>query len=607
MSYNQQISKLGIDVEELNWREHSPDLVDYRGIPITDTYFQGWQSADQYAYDVRTGKIKAGKQAKNAVDRYIVDRFTRDDLDWCTEEVDMFLVFSNSLAHTKGKLMGKPLLLMPWMIFIMANVYCWYYNSGEREGERRFSKAFLMVARGNAKSMLCSLQSMWNMEISPNGEPAAFCVARNEDQAGIVFRDAKSMLKRGDPELRKRYRIMGKEILSLNMNEGFFKALPNDPEAVDGKRVAFGICDELHAHHNSTLSNTLINGAGATVDSLIFFISTAGINLDGPCVNERNLVRDINSGLVRSDSYFGIEYAIDIDDGDSWEDEEVWIKANPALGHAVRLNHLRDELVRAKQTATNRRDFLTKYCNIFVNTNDSPYMDLLVLQQRCATEGLVFGDYIDEECYLGLDLAQTFDLAALSLIFPTDDGGITIFQKHYFPAGQYDTLPPQKQEMYTQWEEDGHLTFTDSFSIDFEYIKDDIRWAHKMFDVQTVGYDPYAGTQLALSMEKENIDMQEVRQGFLSMSEPAKLFQKLVAEGLVKYQETDKCFEWCVANSVCSADKNENIKVHKSSDKPHDKVDSVVALITGLALAKVKERTDKPNPYKKRGLITIGG
>lgn len=607
MSYNQQISKLGIDVEELNWREHSPDLVDYRGIPITDTYFQGWQSADQYAYDVRTGKIKAGKQAKNAVDRYIVDRFTRDDLDWCTEEVDMFLVFSNSLAHTKGKLMGNPLLLMPWMIFIMANVYCWYYNSGEREGERRFSKAFLMVARGNAKSMLCSLQSMWNMEISPNGEPAAFCVARNEDQAGIVFRDAKSMLKRGDPELRKRYRIMGKEIISLNKNEGFFKALPNDPEAVDGKRVAFGICDELHAHHNSTLSNTLINGAGATVDSLIFFISTAGINLDGPCVNERNLVRDINSGLVRSDSYFGIEYAIDIDDGDSWEDEEVWAKANPALGHAVRLNHLRDELVRAKQTATNRRDFLTKYCNIFVNTNDSPYMDLLVLQQRCSTEGLVFDDYIDEECYLGLDLAQTFDLAALSLIFPTDDGGITIFQKHYFPAGQYDTLPPQKQEMYTQWEEDGHLTFTDSFSIDFEYIKEDIRWAHKMFDVQTVGYDPYAGTQLALSMEKENIDMQEVRQGFLSMSEPAKLFQKLVAEGLVKYQETDKCFEWCVANSVCSADKNENIKVHKSSDKPHDKVDSVVALITGLALAKVKERTDKPNPYKKRGLITIGG
>ena len=228
-----------------------------------------------------------------------------------------------------------------------------------------------------------------------------------------------------------------------------------------------------------------------------------------------------------------------------------------------------------------------------------------MLQQKCAVDGLDIANYIDHECNLGLDLAQTFDLAALSFVFCTDDGGVSIFQRHYYPAGQFHTLPPQKQEMYTQWEEDGHLIFTDSNSTDFEYIKDDIRWAHKMFDVKSVGYDPYAGTQMALSMEKENIDMQEVRQGFLAMSEPAKLFQKLVADGLVKYQSSDKCFEWCIANSVCSADKNENIKVHKSSDKPHDKVDSVVALITGLALAKVKEPSEKPNPYKKRGLVLL--
>ena len=605
MSYQQKISKLNIDIGSFNWREHSPDLVDYRGTSISDTYFQGWQAADQYAYDIHTGIIPAGKEVKNCVARYIIDRCTRDDLDWCIEEIEMVILFSNGLSHAKGKLMGKPLLLMPWMIFILGNVYGWYVNDGDRKGERRFSKAFTMVARGNAKSTLCSVQSLWNMEISPNGEPASFCVARNEDQAGIVFRDAKGMLKRGDTHLRRRFRVMGKEIIGLGINEGFFKALPNDPEAVDGKRVAFGICDELHAHHSSTLSNTLINGAGATIDSLIFFISTAGINLDGPCVNERNLVRDINMDLVAEDSYFGIEYAIDINDGDDWEDEAVWIKANPALGHAVRINHLRGELVRAKQTATNRRDFLTKYCNIFVNTNDSPYMDLLELQIKCANDDLNLADYIDGECYMGLDLAQTFDLAALSLIFPNDEGGVDVFQKHYFPEGQFKTLPPQKQEMYSEWEEQGHLIFTKSNSTDFEYIKDDIRWAYKMFKAQSVGYDPYAGAQLANQLSEENIDMVEVRQGYLSLSEPAKLFQKMVSEGKVNYQSSDKCFEWCVANSVTSEDKNENIKVHKSADKPHDKVDSVVALITGLALAKVREPTTKKNPYRERGMIII--
>lgn len=604
MSFQQKISKLDIDIEAFNWREHSPDLVDHRGTPISDMYFQGWQSADQYAYDVHTGIILAGKEVKNAVARYICDR-VRDDIGLYSEDIDMVIRFSNGLAHAKGKLMGKPLLLMPWMIFILTNVYGWRWITGENKGDIRFNKAFCMVARGNAKSTICSVLSLATMLISPNGEPAAFAVARNEDQAGIVFRDAKNMLKRACTHIARRFRCMSKEIQSLGKNEGFFRALPNDPEAVDGKRVAFGICDELHAHHNSTLSNTLINGAGATVDSLVFFISTAGINLDGPCVNERNLVRDINSSLIPDDSYFGIEYAIDINDGDSWEDEKVWIKANPALGHAVRISHLRSELVRAKQTATNRRDFLTKYCNIFVNTNDSPYLDLLEVQENCSVEKMYLKDYIDKECYGGLDLAQTFDLAALSLIFPNDIGGVDIFQRHYFPKGQFKKLTPQKQEMYSQWEEDGHLIFTNSNSIDFEYIKDDMRWAKKMFDLQCVGYDPYAGAQLSIAMSDEGFTMVEVRQGFLSMSEPAKLFQTMVAEGTANYQATDKCFEWCVANSVCSADKNENIKVHKSDDKPHDKVDSVVALITGLALAKVREPTVDKNPYRERGVLTI--
>lgn len=604
MSYKQKISKLNIDIEAFNWREQDPDLVDYRGTPISDTYFQGWQAADQYAYDIYTGKISAGKQVKASVCRYIYDR-TRDDLDFNAEEIDMVIMIANSLKHAKGPLMGSPLLLMPWMIFFVANLYGWYFNSGDRKGDRRISKAFLMVARGNAKSTICSVLSIVTLLTSPNGEPAALVVARNEDQAGIVFNDAKAMLKRGCTHIKRRFRIMGKQILGLGKNDGYFRALPNDPESVDGKRVALGVCDELHAHHNSTLSNTLINGAGSTVDSQIVFISTAGINLDGPCINERNLVRDINSSLVSEDTYFGIEYAIDIEDGDRWDDEEVWIKANPALGHAVRINHLRSELVRAQQTATNRRDFLTKYCNIFVNTNDSPYMDIIELQNNCSTEGLNIADYIDKECYLGLDLAQVFDLAALSLIFPTDDGGITIFQRHYFPAGKFQNLTPQKKEMYAEWEESGHLIFTDSNSTDFETIKEDIRWAHKMFDTQCVGYDPYAGAQLANQMDKEGFTMVEVRQSFLSMSEPAKLFQTLVADSLVKYQSTDKCFEWNVSNAVCSQDKNENIKVHKSIDKPHDKVDSVVALITGLALAKIKEPTKKKSPYKRRGLIKI--
>lgn len=604
MSFQQKISELNIDIEAFNWRERVPDLKDFNGTPIHDTYYQGWESADQYAYDVYTKKIVTGKEVYNAVCRYIYDR-CRSDLDYSSEEVDMTIIYSNQLAHAKGKLMGKPLMLMPWMIFFIANLYGFYFNEGERAGDRRFSKALLMVARGNAKSTICSVLGTITQLTSPNGNPQSFVVARNEKQAGIVFNDAKGMLKRGCTHIRRRFKILSKEMTGLGMNEGYFSALPNDPESVDGQRVAIGICDELHAHHNATLSNTLINGAGATVDSQIVFISTAGINLDGPCINERNLVREINSGLVNEDSYFGIEYAIDVAQGDQWDDPETWIKANPALGHAVRRSHLEGELVRAKNNPINRRDFMTKYCNLFVNTNDSPYLDLMEVQEKCASNTLNLKDFIDKECYLGLDLAQTFDLAALSLIFPDEFGDVAIFQFHYFPIGSFERLTVTKQQMYTTWEEDGCLKMTDTIATDFDVIQGDIEWAAKMFDVQCLGYDPYAGSQLANKLDEAGITVVEVRQGFQSMSEPAKLLQKLVAEGRIKYQASDKCFEWNVANAVCVTDRNDNIKVSKSPDKPHDKVDSVVALITGLALAKVQEPVTKKNPYKTRGLLII--
>lgn len=362
------------------------------------------------------------------------------------------------------------------------------------------------------------------------------------------------------------------------------------------------MADELHAHNTGDMLDTLITGTSATVDPIIFMISTAGTNLDGICVQERNLLRDINSDIQAEDSYFGVEYAIE--DDDNWEDEAVWEKSNPSLGHAVNKNTLRSELARAKQNITAKKNFLTKYCNIFVNIQDSPYMDLSELQINCAKDNLDIRDYKGRECYLGLDLAQRFDLAALAILFPEEDGSMTAFMRHYCAYGALKKLTAAKYEMYLQYEHDGHLVLTDGNSTDFNFIKDDIRWAAKAFDIQMVGYDPYAATQLAMELENEGIEMVEVRQGFAQLSEPAKLFQTLVANSRFNYQSSDKCFEWCISNAVMSTDKNENIKVHKALDKPHDKVDSVIALITGLNPESLKE-PKKKNPYRKRGMIIL--
>lgn len=562
---------------------------------------QSWLCADQYAHDVLTEKIPSNSHVKSACARYIHDREFRKDLELRENESQDVIDFANKLKHIKGKLAGKNILLMKWMIFVLVNMFGWYYTDGERVGERRFIKTLVLVARGNAKSFLASIACAYTLLTSPNGAPAGYSVARTAKQASIVFNDAKKMLRGAEWEVASLFLHKAYETLTP-VNDGEFRPLASEAQSMDGLRVAIGIADEVHAHNSADMVETLITGTSATVDPIIFMISTAGTNLDGVCVQERNIVREINADITTEDSYFGVEYSIE--DEDNWEDEVNWIKANPSLGHAVNINTLRSSVVSAKQNLSAKKNFLTKYCNRFVNIQDNPYLDIHEVQTNCARENLNIKDYIGRECYVGLDLAQRFDLTALSILFPEDDGSITAFQRHYCAFGSLKKLTASKYEMYLQWEDDGHLVLTEGNSTDFEYIKDDIRWIAEAFDLQMVGYDPYAGSQMANELVKEGIEMVEVRQSYADLSEPAKLFQTLVADSLFNYQSTDKCFEWNVANSVCSTDKNENIKVHKAVDKPHDKVDSVVALITGLNPNSLKE-PKKKNPYRERGMIIL--
>jgi len=582
MSFHKKIKN--IDLEEYN---HN-----------IQEYDQSWQSCDQYAYNVLTEKIITNKHVKMTCARYIYDR-TRQDLEFRTEEITQAIKFTNLLKHIKGPISGQPMLLQQWQIFIIGNLLGFYFVAGDRNGERRFNKALCLVARGNSKTTLSAVLSLLFMTNSPNGSPSVFSAARTRSQAALSFQDTKKMIAGADFSLSSLFNIQAHEIHGV-VNDSLFRPLASEAQSVDGLRSALNVVDELASHHNGEMLSTLITGTSATKDPLTFCISTAGIQLDGVCIHERNLCRDINAGIEIEDSQFGIEYCID--EEDEWDDETHWCKANPSLGHAVNINSLRSELARARQTSVNKTSFKTKYLNVFVNTNDSPFLDIEDTQ-KCA-KSLDIRDYFGRECSLGLDLAQRFDLASLALLFPEDDGSMTVFLRNYCARGAMKKLTAAKYEMYNQWEEDGCLIVTNGNSTDFEYIKDDIRFAAKNFNLKMCGYDPYAGSQLAIDLESEGIEMVEVRQGYAQLSEPAKLLQTLVSDEKFNYDETDKCFEWCVSNSSTTEDKNGNIKVHKSIDKPHDKVDAVVAIITGLNPESLRTPKTK-DPYHERGMITI--
>ena len=99
------------------------------------------------------------KKHKNACKRFLKDiQNAKNNKDfeyfWDEIEAKKIVKWFSYLRHSKGVLAGKPIILTSWQKFILCQVYGWRYKKTKY---RRFNKAFIEVARKNAKSQMESL------------------------------------------------------------------------------------------------------------------------------------------------------------------------------------------------------------------------------------------------------------------------------------------------------------------------------------------------------------------------------------------------------------------------------------------------------------------
>jgi phage terminase large subunit-like protein len=87
--------------------------------------------AIEYARDVLSGKIVSCLYIKQACQRFL------DDLEvyeYRAEEVNRCLKFMNCLKHYKGGSSGKRFILLPFQVFLIANIVGLY-----KDGRRKYT------------------------------------------------------------------------------------------------------------------------------------------------------------------------------------------------------------------------------------------------------------------------------------------------------------------------------------------------------------------------------------------------------------------------------------------------------------------------------------
>ena len=536
------------------------------------------QAAQTYALRVLAGEIPACKWVRLAVERQLADLQRPVDADWPwvfdADRAARPCEFLELLPHIKGKWARERRLitLEGWQIFILTTVFGWVHHE---TGLRRFLEAYEEEPRKNAKSTKGAGVLLYML--AADGEHGAECytAATTRDQARIVFDDARAMAER-TPDLRT---YLGVAILqhSLTVAATASKAAPLAAEGstLDGLNVHFALLDELHAHKTRAVYDVIDTARGAREQSLLWTITTAGTDRSGICYERRTHVTKILERVVQDDRVFGIIYTID--DGDDPFDPSSWAKANPNYGVSVLPGDMEAAARKAEAMPSALNNFLTKRLNVWVS-GESPWMDMRAWE-RCADPRMQLADFAGERCWIGLDLAQKKDFAALCLAFERD-GRWHVFTRLYLNEL---AIQESGNAHLSGWARSGWVEVTDGDLTDFDLVADDLRAYCRQFDVQEIAFDPALSMYFAGKLIEEGLPLVEIAQRALFFTPALLQVENMVLEKKLRF-DGNPVMTWMVSNLVVKVSKFNELR-SPTKERPENKIDGPMAMLMALGRA----------------------
>jgi phage terminase large subunit-like protein len=525
-----------------------------------------------YARDVVAGRVVAGKYVKQACKRHLadIDNAHSRGYAWQPEKAKLIFEFFGLLRHYKGKWAGQAFALEPWQLFALGLLWGWR----RKDGTRRFRVFHLEVARKNGKSTLAAGIAIALLVL--DGEPGAevYCCATKKDQARITFNDAREMVQASTS--LKRLIEPNKDNLAVLSSRSKLEPLAADGGKLDGLNVHAGICDELHAWKQRLLWDVIETATGARSQPLLVVTTTAGHDRHSIWWELREKAIKVLEGTFEDDELLGLIYTLD--DGDRWDDEACWAKANPNLGVSIQADELRKRCEEAKQTPGKQNPFRRLRLNQPTEQADR-WLDL--------DEWDACADPVDEDslrgrtCVGALDLAQSLDLAAWVLVFePTDEDPRTrLLCRFFLPEKRVQKRFLRDRVPYDRWAADGLITLTDGNVIDYDTIEARVKSDAEKFVIREVAFDRMFALQIIQHLQAEGLECVAFGQGFLSMAAPTKRLAEMIVSRELAHQG-DPLLRWQAGNVAVCTDPAGNQKPDKRSST--EKIDGIVAAVMGI-------------------------
>ena len=533
-----------------------------------------WNKPDQFnflpAYDaIKTarGEVWNGVTAKHAVD-----------------------FIESTCKYTQGAHAGKPFLLLPWQLYLVANLYGWK----RADGTRRYRQAHVLIPRKAGKTELAAAISLYHLIADDEPTPEVIGIARDREQARLCLSRAKSMCLQ-EPRLKGKVEIYQSRITNPSVF-GAYKILSADAPGAHGLNVSACIADEIHSMEDRReLWEAVLTSMGARAQPLMLSITTSGTLRTSLEFDLFQYSLKICEGVIENSSFLPcLHYAPENAD---WKLPATWKLANPSIGSIVPLSWYAEEAKRADDQPSFETPFRTYYLCQHI-TASSRWLKMSDWD-ACRAD---FDEATlkDLPCYLGIDLGQTNDLSSIAAVW-LDGEKMYLKSWNYAPAMGVAIRARRDGVPYLEWERRKWLTVTEGDSTDYNYILAQVKMLAQKNKVKMVGYDPYNAQNVGNDLEAAGIKVVRVPQSFLNLSTPTRMFERAVT-GKTLVQDGSPVMAWAMSNCVVEQDHAGNARPSKR--RSHEKIDPVVAAVVALG-ASLHDEKIAASVYEKRGMIWL--
>lgn len=502
--------------------------------------------------------------------------------------------FNRYLMQTMGIWSGKPFKLLPWQRDdVIMPLFGWKRDRA-RPRVRRYSKGDIFVAKKQGKSTLAAgLACAFLLQGGPRVE--AYGVAHTREQASIIYREAAAMA-RCSPHLKDRLRPLdSQKRIVYGKTSSFYAAMAgeNNVRGIEGINPLLILFDEIHVQRSRQFYDALAYASTARENSLMLSVSTVGVaDTDSIWWEQYEYAKGIISGSKQDNARFAYIAQADedcVNDPQCRMDPEQWRKAMPSLGHTVKEEKIREAVIEAENSPAKLNNLLRYVFNI-----PTAQIDRIIPMERwkaCWLDKQDWPAMDGRDCLLGLDVASSEDLTALSAYFPPTEGETRGWLKTWFwcPESKLRERELRHQAHYGNWARQGCLFVTNGEKIDHDAILGFVRECYDTYRVRMLLFDKWNADAIVNPLIAEyGDDVKKVEQTFAGMAGLCATFLNAIVDGKF-WHDGNPVMTWCCENA--GAEQLEPDIWKFSKKKSADKIDGVISSAMCMGVAMTEEDT----------------